>query len=115
MAKKRKAAPKKRVTRKPPAGRRPAKNPDATVNALVILVVIAMVLGGLYLYAQNSKKQAALLPALKSMVANYITLSPAPAARTDVPVVGSIAQPLTPAEPARSAEISQSIATVDTK
>jgi len=114
MAKKRKAAPKKRVTRKPPAGRRPAKNPDATVNALVILVVIAMVLGGLYFYAQN-KKQAALLPALKSMVANYITLSPAPAARTDLPVVGSIAQPLTPAETTRSAEISQSIATVDTK
>jgi len=114
MAKKRKAARKKRVTRKPPAGRRPVRNPDATVNALVILVVIAMVLGGLYLYAQN-KKQAALLPALRSMVANYITLSPAPAARTDVPVVGSIAQPLAPAEPARSAEMSQSIATADTK
>ena len=114
MAKKRKAAPKKRVTRKPPAGRRPAKNPDATVNALVILVVIAMVLGGLYLYAQN-KKQAALLSTLRSMVANYVTFSPAPAAGTDVPVVGSIAQPLAPADAARSAENSQSLATADTK
>ena len=114
MAKKRKAAPKKRVTRKPPAGRRSAKNPDATVNALVILVVIVVVLGGLYLYTQN-KKQAALLSALRSMVANYITLPLTPVAGGDVPVVGSIAQPLTPAEPARSAEISQSIATVDTK
>ena len=114
MAKKRKAAPKKRVTRKPPAGRRPAKNPDATVNALVILVVIVVVLGGLYLYAQN-KKQAALLSTLRSMAANYITFSPAPAASTDVPVVGSIAQPLAPADAARSAENSKSVATADTK
>ena len=66
MAKKRKAAT-KRVTRKP-AGKRSA-SPDATINTLVILVVIVMVLGGLLLYAQN-KKQAALWPILMQAIAN---------------------------------------------
>ena len=62
MAKKRKAAAKKRVTRKLAATRR-AGIRIATINTLVVLVVIVMVLGGLYLYAQN-KKQAALLQSL---------------------------------------------------
>lgn len=71
MAKKRKAA-RKRVTRKP--ARRRRASPDATINTLVILVVIVMVLGGLFLYAQN-KKQAALWPGLMQAIAAL----PAPA------------------------------------
>ena len=66
MAKKRTGA-KKRVTRKPVRKRR-ASSPDATFNTLVILVVIVMVLGGLFLYAQN-KKQAALWPSLLQAIA----------------------------------------------
>jgi hypothetical protein len=66
MAKKRTGA-KKRVTRKPVRKRR-ASSPDATMNTLVILVVIVMVLGGLFLYAQN-KKQAALWPSLLQAIA----------------------------------------------
>src|SRR5262245_31986447 len=65
MAKKRKVAT-KRVTRKP--ARRRSASPDATINTLVILVVIVMVLGGLFLYAQN-KKQAALWPSLMQAIA----------------------------------------------
>jgi len=71
MAKKRKAAARKPATRKPAARRRRASNPDSTINALVILVVIVMVLGGLYLYVQN-KKQAALLPSLGHAVATLV-------------------------------------------
>lgn len=74
MAKKRTAA-KKRVTRKPPARRRRG-NPDATINTLVILVVIVMVLGGLFLYAQNNKKQAALLQSLIQTIVALPTPSP---------------------------------------
>jgi hypothetical protein len=74
MAKKRKAA-RKRVTRKP-ARKRRASSPDATINTLVILVVIVIVLGGLYLYAQN-KKQAALWPSLMQTVETLIAPQPA--------------------------------------
>jgi Ni,Fe-hydrogenase I cytochrome b subunit len=73
MAKKRKAA-RKRVTRKPTRKRR-ARSPDATINTLVILVVIVIVLGGLYLYAQN-KKQAALWPSLTQTVETLIAPQP---------------------------------------
>ena len=65
MAKKRKAAS-KQASRKRPARRHASA--DQTVNTLVILVVIVIVLGGLYLYAQN-KKQSALLPNLSPAVA----------------------------------------------
>ncbi len=76
MAKKRTAA-KKRIKRKAPARRR-RENPDATINTLVILVVIVMVLGGLFLYAQNNKKQAALL---QSLIQTIVALpSPSPTA-----------------------------------
>jgi len=68
MAKKRKAAS-KRAGRKRPASRR--ANADQTVNTLVILVVIVIVLGGLYLYAQN-KKQAALIPSLSPAIAAIV-------------------------------------------
>ena len=84
MAKKRKAAARKRARK--PARRRRANNPDATINALVILVVIVMVLGGLYLYVQN-KKQAALLPALGHAVAAFAApvLTPLAAMITPTP------------------------------
>jgi cytochrome bd-type quinol oxidase subunit 2 len=98
MAKKRTAA-KKRVTRKP-AHRQRTRSADATINTLVILVVIVMVLGGLFLYAQN-KKQAALWPNLMQAVA---TLSGA--AATVLPAVFQPAQTIQPAagpEPARPA------------
>ena len=77
MAKKRTAA-KKRVTRKPQATRR-RENPDATINTLVILLVIVMVLGGLFLYAQNSKEQAAQWHAILQTIAALP--APAPTAR----------------------------------
>ena len=83
MAKKRKAAAKGRITRKP-ARRRRAGSPDATVNTLVVLVVIVFVLGGLYLYAQN-KRQAALWPGLMPTFAALIAPAPTP--------LPSIAQP----------------------
>src|ERR1041385_2595971 len=67
MAKKRKAAANKRGSRKRPA--RGRASADQTVNTLVILVVIVIVLGGLYLYAQNNKKQAALLQSLSPAIA----------------------------------------------
>ena len=90
MAKKRKAAARKRATRKPAARRQRANNPDATINALVILVVIVMVLGGLYLYVQN-KKQAALLPvwghAVATLVAPVLTALPATLIRPTPPAV----------------------------
>src|SRR5215510_9337952 len=89
MAKERTAA-KKRVTRKP-ARRQRARSADATINTLVILVVIVMVLGGLFLYAQN-KKQAALWPNLMQAVA---TLSGA--AATVLPAVFQPAQTIQPA------------------
>src|SRR6478609_1542080 len=95
MAKKRKAAAKRRVTRKP--ARRPrAGNPDATVNTLVALVVIVLVLGGLYFYAQN-KRQAALWPDLMQTFGALI--APAP---TSLPAIAQPAPtPLPPlAEPA---------------
>ena len=97
MAKKRKAAARKRATRKPAARRQRANNPDATINALVILVVIVMVLGGLYLYVQN-KKQAALLPALGHAVATLAA-----------PVLTSLPTVLRPTPPAVIAQAPQGI------
>ena len=79
MAKKRTTA-KKRVTRKPQKTRR-RENPDATINTLVILVVIVMVLGGLFLSAQNNKKQAAQWQAILQTIAALP--APAPTALPD--------------------------------
>jgi hypothetical protein len=95
MAKKRKPAARKRAARKPAVRRPRPSNPDATVNALVILVLIVMVLGGLYFYVQN-KKQAALFPAFGSMLANLIAPhTPPPASTAQAP--DSVAPALEPA------------------
>ena len=91
MAKKRKVAT-KRVTRKP--ARRRSASPDATINTLVILVVIVMVLGGLFLYAQN-KKQAALWPSIMEAIAN-LPAPPLAAVIGDPESTGSV-QPSHPA------------------
>jgi hypothetical protein len=93
MARKRKVAT-KRVTRKP--ARKHSASPDATINTLVILVVIVMVLGGLFLYAQNNKKQAALWP---SIIMQAIANLPAPplAAVVGEPEATGSVQPPQPA------------------
>ena len=96
MAKKRKAATKKRETSKPMRKRR-VSNPDTTVNTLVVLVVIAFVLGGLYFYAQN-KKQIALFPALIQSVAALITPSSTMSPPIDQPAADQSAA-LAPSEP----------------
>jgi len=89
MAKKRKAA-RKQPARKPAPRKRSRSNPDATVNTLVILVVIVMVLGGLILYAQNTKKQAALLPGFLQAIASLAAPEPT-ALPVDTPeITGSI-------------------------
>jgi len=80
MAKKRTAA-KKRVTPRKPQARRRRENPDATINTLVILGVIVMVLGGLFLSAQNNKKQAAQWQAILQTIAALP--APAPTALPD--------------------------------
>jgi len=86
MAKKRRAA-RRRTTRR--SARRRRSNPDATVNTLVILVLIVLVLGGLYFYAQNTKKQAFLFPSLTQAITALF--SAAPARLTPAPdVTGSI-------------------------
>jgi len=97
MAKKRKAARGQAISRpaRKPARRRQRDNPDATVNTLVILVVIVMVLGGLYFYAQN-KKQAALFPSLTQAIATFIApaLKALPMAGFNAPEsTGSIPSP----------------------
>jgi hypothetical protein len=99
MARKRKVAT-KRVTRKP--ARKHSASPDATINTLVILVVIVMVLGGLFLYAQNNKKQAALWP---SIIMQAIANLPAPplAAVVGEPEATGSVQPPQPAGPYRNA------------
>jgi hypothetical protein len=90
MAKKRKPGAKKNPTRKP--ARKQPGSPDATVNALVVLVVIAIVLGGLYLYAQNNRKQAALLPDALRTIVEFIAPAPPP-------------DPIAQSEPAISAPV----------
>ena len=64
MAKKRKAAARK-STRKSAARSKPAKrrgqNPDATVNALIILAVIIIALAVAYFYMPRAKAEAALI------------------------------------------------------
>jgi hypothetical protein len=117
MAKKRKAAARRRASRKPAARRRRAKNPDATINALVILVVIVMVLGGLYLYVQN-KKQAALAPALGHAVASLVApvLTPLPAALGPMPpaVIAQAPQASTQTlEPAAGADAPRPVAAAE--
>ena len=125
MAKKRKPAARKRATRKPAARRRRASNPDSTINALVILVVIVMVLGGLYLYVQN-KKQAALFPGLMNAVVSLIPPQLAsavqilrPTATAEAPeTTASVLTPLRTApalEPAAGAETPQPVAAVEMK
>ena len=81
MAKKRTAA-KKRVTPRKPQAKRRRENPEATINTLVILVVIVMVLGGLFLYAQNNKKQAAQWQAVMQAIAVALP-TPGPTALPD--------------------------------
>ena len=100
MAKKRTTA-KKRVTRKPPA-KRQRQNPDVTINTLVILVVIVMVLGGLFLYAQNNKKQAAQWQAILQSIAALPAPSPTalPDASQAIESTGSIDTPKDPLKPA---------------
>jgi magnesium-transporting ATPase (P-type) len=92
MAKKRKVA-RKRVAPKP-ARKRRAGSPDATINTLVILVVIVMVLGGLFLYAQN-KKQAALWPNLMQAIAALS--APTPTALPATPQPAALLQTIQPA------------------
>ena len=98
MAKKRKVAA-KRVTRKP--ARKRSASPDATINTLVILVVIVMVLGGLFLYTQN-KKQAALWPSIMEAIAK-LPAPPLSAVIGDPESTGSVqpSQPAAHIEPAR--------------
>jgi hypothetical protein len=91
MAKKRRTAT-KRVAPKP--ARKRSASPDATINTLVILVVIVMVLGGLFLYAQN-KKQAALWPSIMQAIAN-LPAPPLAAVVRETEATGSV-QPAQPA------------------
>ena len=74
---------KKRVTPRKPQARRRRESPDATINTLVILVVIVMVLGGLFLYAQDNKKQAAQWQAILQAIAAIP--APTPTALPDEP------------------------------
>ena len=100
MAKKRKVAT-KRVTRKPP--RKRSASPDATINTLVILVVIVMVLSGLFLYAQNNKKQAALWPSIIMQAIANLPAPPLAAVIGEPEATGSVqpSQPAAHIEPAR--------------
>jgi hypothetical protein len=69
MAKKRKTAAMK--SRKPARrSRAAASDPQATVNALAVIVFIILILLGTYFYMQNTKPKAALLdlsPAVVTM------------------------------------------------
>ena len=90
MAKKRRPARKPPARKPAPRKQRRSRNPDATINTLVILVVIVMVLGGLILYAQNTKKQAALLPGFLQAIASLAAPEPT-ALPVDTPeITGSI-------------------------
>lgn len=116
MAKKRKAAANKRGSRKRPA--RGRASADQTVNTLVILVVIVIVLGGLYLYAQNNKKQAALLQSLSPALATIT--APLKAVFTRVIAVTPAAQPATQQtlqlpEPAAGPDERQPVALIEAK
>jgi hypothetical protein len=95
MAKKQKAA-RRRVTRRPARRRRP-RDPDTTVNTLVILLVIVLVLGGLFLYAQN-RKQAALFPGLTQAIAAITApvLKALPWAANDTPEITGTVRVLRP-------------------
>jgi hypothetical protein len=104
MAKKRKVAT-KRVTRKP--ARKRSANPDATINTLVILVVIVMVLGGLFLYAQN-KKQFALWPSIMEAIAN-LPAPPLAAVIGDPESTGSVQ----PSQPATQIEVPRPASSIE--
>jgi hypothetical protein len=119
MAKKRKAAANKRGSRKRPA--RGRASADQTVNTLVILVVIVIVLGGLYLYAQN-KKQAALLqsisPAIAAIIAPFkAALAPQAVAITPAaqPAAALAQQSSQPPEPAAGPDGRQPVALIGPK
>ena len=112
MAKKRTTA-KKRVTRKPQATRR-RENPDATINTLVILLVIVMVLGGLFLYAQNNKMQTAQWQAILQKIAALP--APAPTALPDqsqaIETTAGIDAPKDPLKPAANLDAYSSFSVV---
>jgi hypothetical protein len=93
------------VTRKP-AHKRSA-NPDATINTLVILVVIVMVLGGLFLYAQN-KKQFALWPSIMEAIAN-LPAPPLAAVIGDPESTGSVQ----PSQPASQIEVPRPASSIE--
>jgi hypothetical protein len=117
MAKKRKAAGTNRANRKRHTRRRRA-SADQTVNTLVIGVVIVIVLGGLYLYAQN-KKQAALLQSLSPAIAAIIapfkaTLTLQAAAVTPQQAPPAQQSPRSP-EPAAGISGQQPLASIEAK
>ena len=112
MAKKRKAG--NRANRKRPARRRRASG-DHTVNTLVILVVIVIVLGSLYLYAQNNKKQAALLQSLSPAIATIIAPFKAALAPQAVAITPAAQQSPRPLEPAAGPDGRQPVALVEPK
>lgn len=113
MAKKRKAAANKRASRRRPARRRASA--DQTVNTLVILVVIVIVLGGLYLYAQNNKKQAALLQSLSPAIATIMAPFKAALAPQAVAVTPAAQQSPRAPEPAAGADGRQPVALIEAK
>ena len=114
MAKKRKAAASNRANRKR-ASRRRRPSADQTVNTLVILVVIVIVLGGLYLYAQNNKKQAALLQSLSPAIATIMAPLKAALAPQAVAVTPATQQSSRVPEPAAGADGRQPIASIEAK
>ncbi len=52
----------RKSARKPARKKRRTRDPDATVSALVILVVIAIIMGGGYLYQHNKAADAGMAP-----------------------------------------------------
>jgi len=114
MAKKRKAAASNRANRKR-AARRRRPSADQTVNTLVILVVIVIVLGGLYLYAQNNKKQAALLQSLSPAIATIMAPFKAMLAPQAVAVTPAAQQSSGAPEPAAGPDGRQPIALIEAK
>jgi len=114
MAKKRNAAASNRANRKR-AARRRRPNADQTVNTLVILVVIVIVLGGLYLYAQNNKKQAALLQSLSPAIATIMAPFKAALAPQAVAVTPAAQQSPRAPEPAAGPDGRQPVALIEAK
>lgn len=118
MAKKRKATASNRANRRRHT-RRQRTGADQTVNALVILVVIVIVLGGLYLYAHN-KKQAAFLQSLSPAVAAIISpfkaaLAPQAAAVSPIQATALAQQSPKAPEPAAGPDGRQPVALIEAK